>query len=67
MSGRQASRLRQMRKRLGKTQADLAEDLGVTRITIGRWEAGAEDPPRLVRLALAALIYELAPWPVEKR
>lgn len=36
--------LRQMRKRAGLTQEQLAADLGVTRQTVISWEAGAAIP-----------------------
>ena len=49
--------LRQQRGRLGMTQAQLAEALGVSRGTVVRWEGGtmAIDKPQMLALALAEL------------
>ena len=43
------------RKRLGKTQGQLAADLGVSRQTVYRWETGKTKPPATALLVLAAL------------
>lgn len=43
------------RKRLGKTQGQLAADLGVSRQTVYRWETGKAKPPATALLVLAAL------------
>ncbi|MBI2061184.1 MAG: helix-turn-helix transcriptional regulator [Nitrospirae bacterium] len=51
-----ARRVRQIRKRLGLTQAELAERLGTTRTTISRWEAGIRQPSRMVLNALGWLV-----------
>jgi transcriptional regulator with XRE-family HTH domain len=51
MSGKE---IRSIRTRLGLTQAQLAEKLGVTRISVTRWEAGQmnirESAARLLRM-----------------
>lgn len=39
--------LRRIRKNLSLTQEQLAERLGVTRVTIARWETGARRIPEL--------------------
>jgi transcriptional regulator with XRE-family HTH domain len=43
--------IRAIRDRLGFTQPQLAGVLGVTRITVSRWESGGQmPPPRLIEL-----------------
>ena len=37
-------RIRELRERLGATQAGLAKRLGVDRVTVARWETGARQP-----------------------
>lgn len=46
------SKLRQWRRSKGKTQADCAKLVGVTRQTWANWEAGRAAPtrPKLIRL-----------------
>lgn len=44
-----------LRTRLGLTQSQLAERLGVTHVTISRWENGQVKPNRLAQKALQAL------------
>ena len=48
-------RVRGVRKRLGLTQAEFAERLGVTLLTVHRWEAGKSRPQRLARERLREL------------
>ena len=48
-------RVRVVRKRLGLTQAEFAERLGVTLLTVHRWEAGKSRPQRLARERLREL------------
>lgn len=50
-------KLREMRERLGLTQAQLAEALGVPQATISRWEnAGHKiQQPTILRLAMEHL------------
>lgn len=40
---------------LGKTQAEMASDLGIHAVTVGRWEAGSARPHPLVLKELARL------------
>lgn len=47
--------LKVARKKLGLSQRELAEVLGVDVGTISRWERGVQDPPKYVALALAEL------------
>jgi DNA-binding transcriptional regulator YiaG len=37
--------VKRIRKRLGRTQAELAQDLGVSRETVARWETGTRPVP----------------------
>ena len=39
---------RLLREQAGLTQIELAEAIGVTRATVGRWESGARNPSRRV-------------------
>jgi transcriptional regulator with XRE-family HTH domain len=48
--------LREERRRLGMTQAQLADQLGVSRVTVTRWEGGVTiDQPRMLILALESI------------
>lgn len=49
--------LRKMREKLGLTQTALAEKLGVSQVTISRWETDAMviRHPKILRLALEQL------------
>lgn len=44
------------RKRLGLTQVELAEALGLSRGTIQHLDRGAKDVPRIIRFAMAYLM-----------
>lgn len=44
-----------LRTRLGMTQSQFAERLGVTNVTVSRWETGQARPNKLARKTLAAL------------
>ena len=46
-SGRVSERIRRLRRALGLTQADLAERLGVSHVTVNRWENGQVAPSGL--------------------
>lgn len=48
-------RVRALRQRLGLTQVQLAERLGVTFTTVNRWENGVSRPSRLALLRLSEL------------
>jgi transcriptional regulator with XRE-family HTH domain len=62
---RQARRLpappvaRAIRMAAGATQEQVAEQLGVDRVTVARWEAGARRPRLAMRLRYAQLLSEL--------
>lgn len=47
--------LKSIRERLGLTQAQLAQRMGVERNTINRWEMGLNRIPRMAQLLLAQL------------
>ena len=53
-------RVRRVRKRLGLTQGQFAERLGVTLLTVHRWEAGKSRPQRLALRRLRELEDTLA-------
>ena len=57
-------RVRRLRRRLGLTQGRFAERLGVTLLTVHRWEAGKSRPQRLALERLAALERELDAAPL---
>ena len=47
--------IKELRKRLNMTQQELANAVGVDRVTIARWEAGQKKPSNLARRQLARL------------
>lgn len=47
------STLAMLRKALGITQSDLAQRLGVTRVTVGNWEK--TEAPRVAMLAMETI------------
>lgn len=47
--------IKNLRVALGLTQAELAERVGVTFVTVSRWENGLARPNRVNRRALVAL------------
>jgi transcriptional regulator with XRE-family HTH domain len=47
--------LKEWRKRRGLSQGDLAQHLGVFRVSVSRWETGARTIPSFLPLALEAL------------
>jgi len=47
--------IKKLRKRLGMSQGELAEALGVERITVIRWESGDNKPSKLAQRQLARL------------
>jgi DNA-binding XRE family transcriptional regulator len=53
-----ASALRRLRKRLGVTQAQLAEELGVHRLTVVKWEAGTHRIPESVAKLVSRMLDE---------
>ena len=48
--------IRQLRQSLGLTQKRLAEELGVTLPTVGRWECGLREPSPLAVRAMTLLL-----------
>ena len=53
--------LKAARRRLGLTQRALGEALGVSRVTIARWEAGLHPLPRAVGLLLNRMLKDSPP------
>ncbi|MEV6817918.1 helix-turn-helix domain-containing protein [Nocardiopsis dassonvillei] len=50
---------RAIRERAGVSQTRLAEELGVHRITVGRWESGTREPRGALRAAYTRLLLRL--------
>lgn len=50
--------IKELRSEIGATQAELAERLGVTYVTVSRWENGQARPNRLAMRALLALVQQ---------
>jgi transcriptional regulator with XRE-family HTH domain len=50
--------LKTWRKQEGYTQQRLADALGVTKVTVGRWETGVRHIPSFLALTLRALELE---------
>ncbi|GAA2004404.1 hypothetical protein GCM10009799_34550 [Nocardiopsis rhodophaea] len=50
---------RSIRERAGVSQARLADELGVHRVTVARWESGTRQPRGALRLAYARLLLRL--------
>ena len=48
--------IKELRQQLGLTQKRLAEELGVTLATVGRWECGLRDPSPLAVRAIELLL-----------
>lgn len=69
-TGINGKRLRRLRRKKGWSQVDLAEKLGVHRMTLSRWEAGKGDPPLEVAASMSeifgvdpAWLFEVDPEP----
>ena len=45
-------KIREARKKRGLTQQQLADELGVHRVTVVRWESGAREPMAVVIRAI---------------
>ncbi|MCI0622304.1 MAG: helix-turn-helix domain-containing protein [Acidobacteria bacterium] len=54
----QPAELKAARKKLGMTQPQLADALGVDRVSVARWETGTRRIPPMLRLALKAIQME---------
>lgn len=54
-----ADRFKEIRKELGLIQTELARVLGVTRMTVGNYEAGRTPVPPSIHLAMTALFHKL--------
>ncbi len=50
---------RELRRSAGVSQARVAQELGVTPVTVSRWEAGARRPRGALLVAYAKLLDEL--------
>ncbi|MGH2346469.1 MAG: helix-turn-helix domain-containing protein, partial [Chloroflexota bacterium] len=59
--------IRALRKSLGLTQAGLGERLGVTNVTVSRWESGTFAPDNRALAALEALQVEIRAGPAESQ
>ena len=47
--------IKKLRKRLGMTQQELADKIGVDRVTVARWETEQKKPSNLAKRQLARL------------
>lgn len=59
--------LRDLRSQAGLTQQELAEWVGVHRVSVSRWESGATYPPRAHRLTLNTIARQLGHEPLPGR
>lgn len=50
-----AQEIKKLRKKLGITQQELADQIGVDRVTVARWETEQKRPSQLARRQLARL------------
>lgn len=55
MNENEADKMKRLRKALGLSQRRLAEQLGVTTATVGRWECGLRQPSPLAFRAVELL------------
>lgn len=49
------AQLKKQREQIGLSQSELANALGVNKMTVSRWEREVQAPPPYVELALAEL------------
>lgn len=54
--------IKAFRAAVGISQADLAYLLGASTRGVEEWEAGRRSPPPMLRLAMAAINHQIAPW-----
>lgn len=59
-----AKKVRVLRKQKGLTKVEFGERMGVSPRTVYAWET--KGPPLWARMALAAFVYDLEPWPVDE-
>jgi prephenate dehydratase len=57
-----ARRIAETRRKMGLTQADLADRLGLAQSTLARWESGAREPTRAAVKRLAVALGVSAGW-----
>jgi len=57
-----ATELKAFRAATGLSQAELAKTLGASKRAVEDWEAARRSPPAFLRLALAAVNAQLAPY-----
>lgn len=62
---RTGARVRALRREKRLTKVEFGDLFGVSPRTVYSWER--DGPPAWARLALAAYVYELPPWPPEER
>ena len=62
MTAMDRDHIRAFRKRMGWTQAQLAERVGVSRRAVEVWESPDGNAPPMLGLAFAALAAGLEPW-----
>ncbi len=55
--------IKAFRKRMGWTQAQLAEAVGVSRRAVEVWESPDGNAPPMLRFAFTAIAAGLGPWP----
>lgn len=51
-----ANNLKHIRRAAALTQQEFATRLGISRVTVTRWESGTRQPPRLSLMAIAAAL-----------
>jgi len=51
-----AQGIKELREKLGMTQQELADKVGVDRVTVARWETEQKRPSQLARRQLARLV-----------
>ena len=62
-----ASRFKQLRKKMGLSQVELAECLGVSRVAIYYWEHGERGIDKVLELAMAHLVEHKSAGAIKRR
>lgn len=57
-----AEPIKELRKKLGFTQADLAAELGVSGMAVSRWERGVQEPPAQYYISMGNMIGSPECW-----